>query len=66
MAAVGLVLVQEGMDDFDDDDYVALAKRFSSAAAGVTAALLRNDYDAVRKGVGEITQSCDACHEQYN
>ena len=23
------------------------------------------DYDAVRKAVGEITQSCDACHEQY-
>ncbi len=66
MAAVGLVLTQEGMDDWDDADYVALANRFSTAASGVTAALQRNDYDAVRKGVGEITQSCDACHEQYN
>jgi hypothetical protein len=65
LAALGLVLLQEGMDDFDDEDYAALSQQLVDAGQAVTAGLERNDYDAVRKGVGAITQSCDACHEQY-
>ncbi len=65
LTALGVVFVQEGLDDWDDEDYAALSKKFSEAAAGVTAALERGDFDAVRQGVGAINQSCDACHEQY-
>ena len=65
LAALGLVLIQEGMDDFDDTDYAELSNKLIEAGQSVTAALERGDYDAVRKGVGAITQSCDACHEQY-
>ncbi|QDT12458.1 Cytochrome C' [Planctomycetes bacterium K23_9] len=65
LAVLGTVLVKEGMDDFDDDDYAALSKQMTEASKAVVGALERGDADAVRKGVGAITQSCDACHEQY-
>ncbi|MGB7343082.1 MAG: cytochrome c [Pirellulaceae bacterium] len=65
LAVLGVVLTKEGMDDFDDKDYAALSKQMAEAASGVVGALERGDADAVRKGVGAITQSCDACHEQY-
>ena len=64
-AVLGVVLIQEGMDDFDDDEYKALSKKMSDAGTSVVAALERDDPAAVRKAVGAITQSCDACHEQY-
>ena len=65
LAALGLVFVQEGMDDWDDEDYAGLSKTLMTTSSDVVAALERGDYDAVRKGVGAINQSCDACHEQY-
>ncbi|NND96719.1 MAG: cytochrome c [Pirellulaceae bacterium] len=65
LAVLGKVLIQEGMDDFDDEDYAALSKSMATAATNVVGALERGDTDAVRKSVGEISQACDACHEQY-
>ena len=65
LSILGVVLIQEGMDEFDDDDYIALSKKMTEAASNVVSALERDDADAVRKGVGAITQSCDACHENY-
>ena len=65
LTILGDVLTKEGMDDFDDADYAALSKQMKEAAKGVVGALERGDADAVRKGVGAISQSCDACHEQY-
>ena len=65
LAVVGHVLIQEGMDDFDDTDYAVLSQKMTASASGVVTSLERNDFDAVRKSVGAITQSCDACHEQY-
>ena len=65
LAILGVVLVQEGMDEYDDDDYKALSQKMSEAASSVVGALERDDADGVRKGVGAIMQSCDACHENY-
>ena len=65
VAMVGEVLIQEGLDDFDDEDYAAMSKSMSKAALNVVGALERNDGDAVRKGVGAVAQSCETCHEQY-
>ena len=65
LAILGLVLVQEGMDEYDDEDYAAHSKKMTSASREVVAALERGDADAIRKSVGAITQSCDACHEDY-
>ena len=65
IAVIGHVLTQEGMDEFDDEDYAGLSQQMSRNAREVVAALEREDFDSVRKSVGAVTQSCDACHEQY-
>lgn len=65
LAVLGKILTKEGMDEYDDPDYVALSEAMTKAAQDVTRGLELKDYDAVRKAVGAVTQSCDACHEQY-
>lgn len=65
LAMVGEVLVQEGMDEADDGDYVGLSRAMTKSAVEVTQAVGRTDYDAARQSVSAIRQRCDACHEQY-
>jgi cytochrome c556 len=65
LSMVGEVLVQEGMDEADDEDYTGLSNGMTQEAVQVVKALGRDDYDAVREGVAKIRQRCDACHEQY-
>ena len=65
LSVVGEVLVQEGMDEADDEDYTGLSDAMTEEATSVVKALGRDDYDAVRQGVAKIRQRCDACHEQY-
>ena len=62
---LGEVLVQEGMDEADDEDYAKLSRSMTEAAKGVTAGVERMDVDAIRQGASAIRQRCDACHEQY-
>lgn len=65
LAALGRILTQEGMDDSDDEDYAALSAAMTKASLGVTRGLELDDYDAIGKAVGAVTQSCDACHGEY-
>ncbi|MCH1495101.1 MAG: cytochrome c [Rubripirellula sp.] len=65
LSVVGEVLVQEGMDEADDEDYTGLSDAMTEQSTSVVKALGRDDYDAVRQGVAKIRQRCDSCHEQY-
>ena len=65
LALLGEILVQEGMDDADDDDYAKLSRDMTKDASAANKALERGDYEAVRLGVAKIRQKCDACHEDY-
>lgn len=65
VAVLGEVLGQEGMVQADDPDYVRLSSQMTEAAQQLNAALERGDAAAVQSGVGAITQSCSACHQQY-
>ena len=65
LSVVGEVLVQEGMDEADDEDYTGLSDAMTEESTSVVKALGRDDYDAVRQGVAKIRQRCDSCHEQY-
>ncbi len=65
IAMLGNVLVQEGMDDSDDEDYQRLSLAMTSAGRDVASAIERGEFAKVREAVGAITQSCDACHEQF-
>ncbi len=65
LSLVGEVLIQEGMDEADDEDYQGLSDSMTEQSVQVVKAIGRDDYDSVRQGVAAIRQRCDACHEQY-
>ena len=65
VAVIGMVLIQEEMEEADDEDYVRMSKEMISAAQQVRDGLAANDADRVRLGVGAIGQACTACHEQF-
>jgi hypothetical protein len=65
VAAYGLVLQQQGMNDSDDETYAQLSQAMSDAAASVVAATIAGDAESARVGVGKIDQSCNKCHESY-
>ena len=65
LAVLGRILQQEGMDEADDEDYCKLSEAMTKAGLGVVRGLELDDYDAIGRAVGDITQSCDDCHGQY-
>lgn len=65
IAVLGKILVQEGMDDADDADYTAFSMAMTKASRDVIKGLELDDYDAIGKAVGAVTQSCDDCHGTY-
>ncbi len=65
LAVVSKVLQLDGMINADDEDYTSLSQEMTVAASEVAAATQRGDAEAVRLGVGAVSQSCVACHDQY-
>lgn len=65
VAALSEVLIKEGMDDWDDDEYSGFAKRMKQAAIEMSSAVKLNNYDQARKASGEIKKACTECHEFY-
>ncbi len=65
VAVIAEVLNQEGMEGADDADYRAFAEEMKQAALQLRSALQQNDANAARLAVGELSQSCDKCHESY-
>ncbi|TWT74919.1 sulfite exporter TauE/SafE family protein [Allorhodopirellula solitaria] len=65
IAMVGEILKKDGMDDAEDDDYAILSYAMTTSARSVVTAIERQDFEAVRGVVGEISQSCADCHDQY-
>ncbi|MEL7267930.1 MAG: cytochrome c, partial [Planctomycetota bacterium] len=65
VAAIGHLLVQEEMDDYDDEDYAAYSELMKTAALEIVSALERDDADGIRKAVGKVDQSCSKCHEDF-
>jgi hypothetical protein len=64
-AVIGRVLVRDGMDDADDAEYQALARILEQSAVELAAAAARQDGDAARKAVLDVSRSCVECHEHY-
>lgn len=65
IAVVGQVLRQEGLDDSDDPDYREMSQAMTAASLRVRQALEQKDADAIGAAIGDISQSCDRCHEQF-
>ena len=65
VAAIGEVLTKEGMEYADEEDFAEPARRMKKAARDVLEAIDLGNYEAAAAAVGEISLSCDACHENY-
>lgn len=64
-AAFSEVLMKEGMEDADDDDYKAFAERMKKASLDIVDAVKSNNYDKASAAMGEINKSCTECHQSY-
>ncbi len=64
-AIIGRALIQPGMEEADDDDYVALAHAMITAAVDASAAAKNNNYQLASQAINLIGQSCTKCHDEY-
>ncbi len=65
VAVLGQVLTEPGMDEADDEDYNAFSRQMTQAALDLQQAIEQQDAAAARLAVGAISQSCEACHNDY-
>jgi hypothetical protein len=64
-SALGRVLVQTGMPDAEDDEYMTQARQMSNAGLELRKALEASDWESASSAVNKIGQSCTNCHESY-
>jgi hypothetical protein len=65
MALIAEVLTRGGMPDAEDADYTALSRQLQQAALAIVEGVKREDLESARRAIGEVNQSCNACHERY-
>ena len=65
VVAFAEVLMKEGMEDADDDDYKAFCQRMQKAAQEIVDSVKSNNYEKARAAIGEIDKSCTECHQSY-
>jgi len=65
VAVLSEILLKEGMEDADDEDYAGYAQRMKKASLEIVDAVKLNNDEAARKAVGEISKACTECHEGY-
>ena len=65
VAAIGKVLIVEGMDEWDEDDYAAHAVQMTEAARMVVQAAKNQNYEMAQTAFNQITQSCSNCHDSW-
>lgn len=65
VAAMGHVLMQEGMDDADADDYKSWCLSLKNAALDIADAVKLGNDDQARQAAGQISKACSDCHDKY-
>ena len=65
IAALSEVLEKDGMEDADNNDYKVFSTQMKKSALEIVEATKLDNYDAVRKAVGDIGQACSKCHEGF-
>jgi hypothetical protein len=65
IAAIGDVLMKEGMADADDDEYKAFCTKLRDGGKAISEAVKVKNFDAAAAGSGIISKSCTECHESY-
>ena len=65
LAVLAKVILDEGYDYADDQEFVNFAHKLSEASVALAQAAQRKDYESARAAAGRMTQSCSQCHESY-
>ena len=65
IAMLAEIMTREGIEDFDDEDYVAIARRMQIAARQLVESIGSANYAQASKAAAVMTKSCSACHEEY-
>ena len=65
VAGIATVLLQDGMEDADDDDYRDFAKLLMQHSRILRQAAEQNDYQAAKQQVALISYTCSSCHDSY-
>lgn len=65
IAAMAEVMIREGMEDADDEDYAAFCRQMRDAALEIARAARQRQYNGVGESLGTITKACDQCHNDY-
>jgi len=64
-SAIAEILMKEGMEDGDDEDYAAYCKQIQIGARDVVDAIKQSSGGAARTAAGVISKACSECHEDY-
>jgi hypothetical protein len=65
VAAVSQILLHEGMDESDDEQYAQFCRDLQQGAAAVVRAVKQNDYHSATQASGMMSKSCSNCHETF-
>jgi cytochrome c556 len=65
VAALAEIIGREGYEYADDETFREFARALGTQATVVREAVERKDYEQARKAVGEISKSCNNCHEGF-
>lgn len=65
VAAIGEAISREGMDDADDDGYLAFATAMKTAASQTVQAAQNDNFNNAAKHANLVSQSCSNCHEEW-
>jgi len=65
LAVFARVIVAEGYESADDEEFSGYARQLGEASTGLVRAAKEKNYEAARSAMGRLTQSCSNCHEDF-
>ncbi len=65
LAAFSEMMIKEGMEDGEDEDYAAYVIKSRDAARDIVEGVKLNDYERARKAMGVVDKACTECHDIY-
>jgi hypothetical protein len=65
IAAIGVVLAKDGMEDADADEYKAFCLKLQKAGKEIVEAAKVKNYDAASAAGAALGKACTECHEGY-
>lgn len=65
IAAIGQVMMAEGMEDADADDYKVFCAKLVKAGKDITEAVKLKSFDSASAAATVIGKACTECHEGY-